>query len=216
MKTILENAIRQILINRKLFYINLLNGNEKCIQGDLYSELNRNSELNTALEFPIGNREHADIAFFNNNSFEQLDCVVELKHYSPHQSNPEQSAVGEIKKEIIKRFKNNIQEIYVVQILTQVVNVSNQAVLNNFPFTKTYVKNTSNINNVIVNNKLNLVYDKIQSEIDNEMIYVSSSHQIDNEIVVRLHFYICGPFKKNVLYNNDKLDEMKLPIKPSP
>lgn len=38
MKTILENAIRQILINRKLFYISLFSGNEKCIQGDLYSE----------------------------------------------------------------------------------------------------------------------------------------------------------------------------------
>jgi len=64
MKTSIENALRQILLDRKLFYINLFNGNEKCIQGDLYSELNQNLELNTALEFPIGSREHADIAFF--------------------------------------------------------------------------------------------------------------------------------------------------------
>jgi len=138
--------------------------------------------------------------------------VVELKHYSPHQPNPEQSAVGEIKKEIKKRFKNNIQEIYVVQILTQVVNVANQAVLNNYPFTKTYVKNTNNIKNVNDSNRMKIIYDKIQSEIDSEMRYVSSSHQIDNVIVIRLHFYICGPFKKNILYINDKLDETKLPI----
>lgn len=213
MKTILENAIRQILLDRKLFYINLFNGNEKCIQGDLYSKLNQNLELNTALEFPIGNREHADIAIFKDNKFEHLKCVIELKHYSPHQPNPDQSAVGEIKKEVEKRFKNNIQEVYVIQILTQIANVSNQGVLSKFPFTNTYVKNTNNIKNVTLNNQLNIIYDRLKSDIDSEMCYVSISHQINNEVVVRLHFYICGPFIKSMLFKN-KLDETKLPINP--
>ncbi len=45
MKNILENAIKQMIVNRKLFYINLFNGNEKCIQGDLYSELNKSKNV---------------------------------------------------------------------------------------------------------------------------------------------------------------------------
>lgn len=214
MKKILEDAIKNILVSRKLFYINLFNGNEKCIQGDLYAELNKSK--NVALEFPIGNQEHADIAFFTNNSFENVESIVELKHYSPHQTKPEIVSVGNIKDEIVKRLKNNIQEVYVIQILTQVENVSSDIIINHFPFTKGYVKTLKNINRVIGNiinySKLDIVKDKIKTEIDSNVRYVSSMQRINNDIDVRLHFYICGPFTPNLLTSGNELDGTKLPI----
>lgn len=215
MKTLLENAIRQIIFDRKLFYLNLFKGNEKCIQGDLFANLNLNPDVNAALEFPIGNKEHADIALFTDSNYNNLKSIVELKHYSPHQTNPEQSSVREIKKEIKKRFENNIESVYVIQILTQIVNVANQDVLTKYPFTRTYANNEANITNVITNNIINLVYNTIKNEIDNGMRFVSSSYQIDSEIVVSLHFFICGPLQRSKLFKNKDIDETNLPINPA-
>lgn len=212
MKKIIQDAIDNILNHRKLFYINLHQGNEKCIQGDLYSELRNTQKLNVALEYPIGNREHADIAIFSNDDFETLQSVIELKHYSPHQKKPEISAEKEIKKEIIKRFKNNINEVYVIQILTHIEFVDNVNVLNKYPFTKSYVKNQSKIDHVAENDIINIVNNRLLNSIDNTTIHVTNNLQINNEINVRLHFFICGPFFRGELFFNRQLLKDNLPI----
>ncbi|MCX6244692.1 MAG: hypothetical protein NTU98_08305 [Bacteroidetes bacterium] len=216
MKSLLEDAIRRILLERKLFILNLHNGNEKCIQGDLYSELYVNLKYNVALEYPLGNREHADIAFFTDKTYSQIDFIVELKHYSPHQTNPDISVIQGIKKEFIKRFNNGIEKVYVIQILTQVANAASNATLQRFPFARTYTGSVKKMGKVISNNILDLVYKKIKNEIDNEVTYFSVKCQIDPEMEVALHFYICGLFEKTKLVLNGRLDESKLPINSTP
>jgi hypothetical protein len=212
MKKQIAQALQNVLKNRKPFIISLYCGDERCIQGDLYAGLLEIEGLNIALEYPLGAREHADIAFFDNDLFENIQFIVELKHYSPHQTSPETSAVNEVLKEITKRFKNNIKELYLIQMLTHVEYADNQNVIDRYPFTNTYVKSISNISNIYKNKTLNLIYENIKNNIDKDLKYVSACYQIAPDIITRLHFYICGPFTRSILFVNNKLDMQQFPI----
>lgn len=97
-------------------------------------------------------------------------------------------------------------------MLTHVEYADNQNVIDRYPFTNTYVKSISNISNIYKNKTLNLIYENIKNNIDKDLKYVSACYQIDPDIITRLHFYICGPFTRSILFVNNKLDMQQFPI----
>jgi hypothetical protein len=206
MKKMIKEVIYEILESNKFFIINLFKGDERCIHGDLYCGINSRSENLAALEYPIGNNnERADIVLFSDCSYTNISNIIELKHYSPNQSNSPQVVIGNIQKQVSNRFKIGVNSLFVIHILTQIEeiapNLDVKSVLKKYSFTKSYVHSEKNINKSGEN--IRNITTRVKKEIDEKFEYFSMTRFINKEIKVNLHFFICGPFERNKLYDKD-------------
>jgi hypothetical protein len=98
MKELIKRASFETLISDDLFLENLLGNNEIHYHTALFNRLRLESDNFRSLWAINGG--YADIVFIENNN---INSIIEIKHYSPHQPNSEQVVVGNIHDEVLKR-----------------------------------------------------------------------------------------------------------------
>lgn len=216
-KDILQ-AVINITKTDKLLYLNLYKGNERCTQGDLFSELN--SKFDVAIEYPDRERKHIDITEFKNGNWEEVESIIELKHYSFNQSDPEKVILNNFygnnkTKGDIERLKlNYVNKMYFIQLFTEIKWVKDENVLQKYPFLSvdSYVNN-KRIDKVNKTNYVDLLRKIVESKIDASYEYYTFGKKINSEVDINLHFFICGPFYKPTHVKDNKIDSLTFPIK---
>jgi len=215
-KDILQ-AVINITKTDKLLYLNLYKGNERCTQGDLFSELS--SKFDVAIEYPVEKQKHIDIAKFRKGNWEEIESIIELKHYSFNQGNPEKVILNNFygnkskKGDIDRLTLDYINEMFFVQVYTEINWVKDKSVINKYPFLSSYARTLKNIAKVNKTDYVKEIKDIVATKIDaNYEYHPVIGKRINSEVDINLHFFICGPFFKSTHVKNNEIDFGTLPI----
>jgi len=221
-KSYLELSIKNMLeVNKGIFLLNLLNG-VQAIKSELYVERSKNPGY-LAQDYPLKDEDRADYVVFkaledireyaSYKNYVNIDYIVKLIHLNARYIDPVDDLINVLMDDALNLFLDQIPQVYYVIVLTQIENPLTEELIQEYQFLK---EAKSNEEMYLVNDPSLIDRLKIQLKLklDRETIYVSETERIDDTVDVRLHFFICGPFRRGRLFNsvdNDIYGE-KLPI----